>query len=74
MWTIHANARVTRRQSLSHVLDEDTRVLFSHKHLSECLSWCFEQGQRRVSVRCMQRRHPELILDIDKLPWPDDGP
>ena len=50
MWTIHADCRISRRKSLSHVLDNRDTMLFSSSSAATCLQWCFEQGEYEVGI------------------------
>lgn len=59
MMRIIVDNQVTRRIWMHYVLDDESALLFTSKHVSQCIQYCLNQEEHRVTLECA---HGEFLL------------
>lgn len=72
--TIYVDTRITRRQSVSRVIQSDGTVLFTDKRLVKCLGWCLDMGHLQVRLLDLQGVAPSMMVSLERRALPEGHP
>lgn len=68
MLTIHTDCPMTRRKTMHHVVGPDDTLLYSSRHVMDCLQYAFDRGDADVLIKGDPDRDPVTYYAALRLP------